>query len=530
MSGTPFGRYELLRKIAAGGMAEIFLARLWGEGGFFRDVVIKRLFRHLSEHQQTLRMFQYEARLLAELCHPNIPQVIDLGCADQSWYMALEYVEGSNIADAWRAGIRRRQVMPMNTAIGIVMQTCEALHHAHERRDRGGHSLHIVHRDVTPQNVMLTRDGVVKLMDFGVASTAARRDTEAGVVKGTFSYMAPEQVRGRRVDRRADVFSLGVILYELTTGSRLFRGNDIQVMTSVVETDAPPPSGRVPNYPPDLEAIVLWALRREADERLPTAAEFAFRLEDFARRSGWPVGPRTLAEYFNTVFPAERLRDASLALVQEPTSDVPAGAGGAQGTGPTPIGTDELSVFELDEEELQPALETPPPSARDELSELGEPAIGHAEGALRSELPMEVSDFEVEDLPPPGAEEHIFASFVDPVEGAGGERLARDTDRPPSLEGLEEMRDVLPDRDPSLGLDEEPEGEDERPSLPPLDAGLLAEEVPSLPPLAGFDDDLLSDVTQEPPRSEPHRSPPAGDSSEDSDYMRDLERRLEDDD
>ncbi|NOY94170.1 MAG: serine/threonine protein kinase, partial [Deltaproteobacteria bacterium] len=316
MRGTPFGRYELLRKIAAGGMAEIYVARLWGEGGFFRDVVIKKLFQHLSEHDRALRMFQYEARLLAELGHPNIPQVLDLGYADGSWYIAMEYVEGLTVADTWRAGVRLGQLMPMHVAVGIVMQVAEALHHAHQRLDRAGRPLAIVHRDVTPQNIMVTRDGVVKLMDFGVAATAARHDTEAGTVKGTFSYMAPEQVRGRRVDCRADVFSLGVILYELTTGTRLYRGNDVQVMTAIVESDAPPPSSRAPDYPEDLEAIVLGALARDASVRIPSAAEFTLHLEGFAQRRGWLAGPRALAEYMSLVLPSERVREEDLAMVE----------------------------------------------------------------------------------------------------------------------------------------------------------------------------------------------------------------------
>jgi serine/threonine-protein kinase len=323
--GTPYGRYELIRKIAAGGMAEVFLARRRGEAGFFRDAVVKRLFDHLAENDQVVRMFQYEARLLAELCHPNIPQVTDLGMVDGSWYIAMEYVEGHNVADLWRAGARAGLVMSLPVAVAIVMQVCEALHHAHERRDRAGRHLQIVHRDVTPHNVMTTRDGVAKLMDFGVAQTAARRDTDVGVVKGTFSYMAPEQVRGQVVDRRADVFALGVILYELTTGTRLFRGNDVQAMTAIVEHDAPLPSERVPTYPRDLEAIVVRALARDRRKRYATAAEVARDLEAFAITHGMLVGPRTVADYFGSVFPAERVEEEELALV-EPAAPDPEGS------------------------------------------------------------------------------------------------------------------------------------------------------------------------------------------------------------
>ncbi len=294
----------------------MYLAREWSEAGFFHDLVVKRLFPHLVEHEATLRSFQYEARLMAELRHPNIPQVTELGSAERTWYIAMEYVEGLNVADVWRAGAKLGVAMPLPVAVGITMQICEALHHAHDRTDRAGRALAIVHRDVTPQNVMLTRDGVAKLMDFGVAQTAANRDKERGAVKGTYSYMAPEQVRGWVVDRRADVFSVGVILYELTTGTRLFRGSDVQVMTMVVESDVPRPSTRVPDYPPDLEEIVLDALSRDRERRTPTAAELAERLEDFAMRHGLLVGPRALASHVQQVFPADRVPEQELAMVQ----------------------------------------------------------------------------------------------------------------------------------------------------------------------------------------------------------------------
>jgi len=313
---TRLASYDLVRKIAAGGMAEIFLARQWGEGGFFRDVVIKRLFPHLAEHSRQLRMFQDEARLLSELAHPNIPQVYDIGFADGYWYIAMEYVEGLTVADLWRLGAKAGAVMPMNVAVAVVVQACEALHHAHERRDRAGRPLRIVHRDVTPHNIMLTRDGVAKLMDFGVAATSARKDTEAGAVRGTFAYMAPEQVRGKPLDKRADVFALGVVLYELTTGTRLFRGNDVQIMTQVVEQDAAPPSTVVPGYPPDLEEIVLAALQRDRSHRMPSAAHLAMYLEELSMRNGMLVGPRAIARYFGSVAPAERIREEELGIVE----------------------------------------------------------------------------------------------------------------------------------------------------------------------------------------------------------------------
>ncbi len=317
MAGTAYGRYHLLRKIAAGGMGEIFLAREWAEGGFFRDLVVKRLFSHLSEHETALRAFQYEARLMAELRHPNIPYVTELCQIEGTWCIAMEYVDGQTIADLWRAGARAGVSMPRSVVVAVAMQICEALHHAHERRDRAGDWLAIVHRDVTPQNVMVTRDGVVKLMDFGVAQTSANVD-EPGTVKGTYSYMSPEQVRGQRLDRRSDVFALGVILYELTTGTRLFHGNEIEIMTAVVEATIPPPTTVIPEYPKDLEAIVMAALRRDPEHRIASAADLALHLESFALRQGMLVGPRAIAHFVETVSPRATIPERALGMVEAP--------------------------------------------------------------------------------------------------------------------------------------------------------------------------------------------------------------------
>lgn len=310
------GRFELLHKIAAGGMAEIFLARQWGQGGFFRDVVIKRLFSHYAEHERALRMFQDEARLLSELSHPNIPQVYDLGYADGYWYLAMEYVRGVSLADLCRAAAKAQKPMPLSVAIGITQQVCMALHHAHERTDREGQPLRIVHRDVTPHNIMISLDAMVKVMDFGVAQTSARVDTDAGAVRGTYAYMGPEQVRGRPLDKRADVFAVGVILYELTTGRRLFRGTDVQVMTQIVERDVAPPSSLLHNYPPELETIVLGALARDRGKRTPSAAHLALALDQFCMRHGLVTGPLMISHYIRSLFPYERAREEGMGIAQ----------------------------------------------------------------------------------------------------------------------------------------------------------------------------------------------------------------------
>jgi serine/threonine protein kinase len=314
------GRYELLHKIAAGGMAEVFLARQWGQGGFFRDVVIKRLYPHYAEHEHALRMFQDEARLLAELSHPNIPQVYDLGHADGYWYLAMEHVGGVTLTDLCRTAAKLNRPMPLAVAIGIVSQLCMALHHAHERRDREGRPLKVVHRDVTPHNIVISPDAVVKVLDFGVAQTAARADTDAGAVRGTYAYMGPEQVRGKPLDKRADVFALGVILYELTTGRRLFRGSDVEIMTAIVERDVLPPSRHVPNYPTELEQIAMHALQRDRSKRTVSAAHMAIALEQFCMRKSLASGALVVSHYVRTIFPYERAHEKGMGIVQEPSS------------------------------------------------------------------------------------------------------------------------------------------------------------------------------------------------------------------
>jgi serine/threonine protein kinase len=317
------GRYELLHKIAAGGMAEVFLARQWGQGGFLRDVVIKRLFPHYAEHEHTLRMFQDEARLLSELSHPNIPQAYDLGCADSYWYLAMEHVSGVTLTDLCRTAAKLQRPMPLAVAIGIVSQVCMALHHAHERCDREGRALRIVHRDVTPHNLIISLDAVVKVLDFGVAQTSARVDTDAGAVRGTYAYMGPEQVRGKPLDKRADVFALGVILYELTTGRRLFRGSDVEIMTAIVERDVAPPSRHVTNYPPELEQIVLYALARDRAKRTPSAAHLALALDQFCMRSGLAIGSLVVSHYVRSLYPYQRAHEKGMGIAHADAAPPP---------------------------------------------------------------------------------------------------------------------------------------------------------------------------------------------------------------
>jgi eukaryotic-like serine/threonine-protein kinase len=302
------GKYRLHRKLANGNMGEVFLADYAGEAGFRRFVVVKRLFPHLAHHAEAVRMFQDEAHVLSVLNHPNIPQVYDLGYADGHWYLAIEHVPGHTLAELCAAGARAAEPMTIEVVVAALEQLCDALHHAHERNDGDGRPLRIVHRDVTPTNLMITPDGYAKLLDFGVARTA-RDESKGGSIKGTLAYMAPEQVRGQRLDKRSDVFSVGVMLYELTTGRRLFYGSEIEVMTAIVERDVSPPSSWLPGYPAELERIVLTALARDRGRRFPSAHHLARELEDYVASHGLVATHQTLAHYYARVFTDEERRE-----------------------------------------------------------------------------------------------------------------------------------------------------------------------------------------------------------------------------
>ncbi len=490
MGGT-FGRYELLRKLAAGGMAEVYLARQWSASGFFRDLALKRLFRHLAEHESALEMFQFEARLLAHLSHPHIPQVYELDEAEGQWYLAMEWVDGPTVADLYRAGARMGHVMPMSVALGLLHGVAEGLHHAHERRDKAGRPLRIVHRDVTPHNAMVTRDGVVKLMDFGVARTAAREESNAGTVKGTLSYMAPEQVRCLPLDKRADVFALGVNLYELTTGTRLFRGNDVQVMTAIVEQDVPPPTVRVPNYPADLEEIVMAALVRDRSRRLPSAAHFAMAIEDYAVRHGLLIGPRALAQYVGQVFPYQHMRENEVGLV---------------GSGEVNVTLEEM--MDVDWAEPTSTDLAPPSSHRQPPDDV---IVDGRSTDVAVEIALGVPDFGDEtslsgDLVTPPTDEPAFA--FPPVPNVDEAPPARPAPLP-DLATLDERMSPLGD----LLFDD-----------PSIEGGHGAEPiaVTDEEPLDGFDEDSQRRpvVLLEAPKQK----------AEGEDYLRELARRLEVDD
>ena len=272
----PFGRHLLLlERINVGGMAEVFRAKAFGVEGFERVVAVKRILPTLAEDQEFISMFVDEARIAAHLTHQNVVQIYELGKDDDTYFISMEYVAGRDLRQILDRQKRLGTPMDPTTASFIVSRVCEALDYAHRKRDPAGRDLGIIHRDVTPQNVILSYEGEVKLCDFGIAKAATRvSKTQVGVLKGKFAYMAPEQVQGKPVDRRSDIFALGVVFYEMLTGERLFIGDsDYATLEAVRVADIPPPRTINPALSPALESILTRMLARDPNERYAWASD-----------------------------------------------------------------------------------------------------------------------------------------------------------------------------------------------------------------------------------------------------------------
>jgi serine/threonine-protein kinase len=298
----------LVRKLAEGGMAEIFLAKLLGADGFERNVVIKRMLSNLSSIPDFVEMFRDEARLAAKLSHPNIIQIHELGFIDDCYYICMEYLAGEDFSTTLRHAGKKRQYTPMPITLRVLVDAARGLHYAHDFTNEEGQPLHIVHRDISPSNLYVTYQGQVKVLDFGIAKAASRVvQTRTGVVKGKYIYMAPEQAQGKEVDRRADVFSLGVSLYESLTNVRPFaRENDLAILNALLHSDFMPPAQLRRDIPPELEAVVLKAMALNAEDRYATAADFADAIEHSVKGKVPLATHKELAEYLRTQFGEER--------------------------------------------------------------------------------------------------------------------------------------------------------------------------------------------------------------------------------
>ncbi|KYF74407.1 hypothetical protein BE17_30210, partial [Sorangium cellulosum] len=276
------GRYELLLPIAAGGMAMVWAARLKGTRGFQKIVAVKTMLPQLSEDDQFEKMFLLEAELASQIRHPNAVEILDLGEQDGVLFLAMEWINGVPLSQVMKVS-KRWEGVPIPIAVRIVVQACAGLHAAHELKDNSGRLVGLVHRDISPQNILVTYDGTTKVVDFGVAKATAFNDstTRAGQLKGKVSYTAPEAVRGDAIDRRVDVFAMGIVLYVLTTGQHPFRRENEGATLFAISSPDPVVAPRTfqPDYPPLLEAVLMRALEKERDQRYATANELMRALD-----------------------------------------------------------------------------------------------------------------------------------------------------------------------------------------------------------------------------------------------------------
>jgi serine/threonine protein kinase len=320
-SPQAFGKYQLLKKLATGGMAEVWLARKSGIEGFAKNVVIKRILPHLAEDREFVEMFRNEALIAANFNHPNIAQVDEFGEANGTYYIAMEYIHGEDLGRVMRKAWSAGQWIARPLAIRIVASACEGLYYAHTRADANGNPLKVVHRDISPQNILISFDGSVKLVDFGIAKAADTVGrTKSGAIKGKFAYMPPEQAGGKALDHRADIFAIGLVLYELLTGMRpLKRESELATLQAALACDIQPPSA-VADVPPELDAVVMSALAKASDDRYRDARQFQIALEETLVAQRWVASSVQISELMETLF-ADRLAEEKKTGNVLPTTD-----------------------------------------------------------------------------------------------------------------------------------------------------------------------------------------------------------------
>jgi serine/threonine protein kinase len=301
-----FGKYTLFERIGRGGMADVYKGRVSGPQGFERTFVVKRILPHLSDDATFIKMFVEEAKLSARLAHPNIVQIFELGAVEGEYFISMEYIRGRDLSETMRA-IWKTMGPPRPELVAYIgREACRALSYAHSLADERGRPLGMIHRDVSPSNIMMSYEGAVKLLDFGIAKALgeAPETTKSGTMKGKYAYMAPEQTEGDDVDHRIDIFSCGIVLHEVLTGRRLFKGqNDVLTIERVRRCDVPPPSQQNPMVPPELDAIILRALARDRDQRWATAADMADALDDVVHAARFQ--PSHLAQLLHDLFPVD---------------------------------------------------------------------------------------------------------------------------------------------------------------------------------------------------------------------------------
>lgn len=304
--------YRVTERLESGGMAEVFRGEATSVAGFKKQVAIKRVLPHLASNEKFIRMFLDEARLSARLSHANIVQVFDIGRVENTYFIVMEFIDGVNLKHLVENLRNKRQPFPAALACHIAIKVCEGLQYAHHLHDPDGQDLHIVHRDISPPNVLISRQGEVKIVDFGLAKAAhSVEKTEPGVVKGKFSYLAPETAMGQEADAQADIFAVGIMLWEMLAGRKLFQGEtDYQTVKMVQQAEVPSLRAINPAVPAELESILAVALAKDKRVRYADAAAFSDELLNFIFGNKMRVGAQDLARVVNEVV-AERSRGAA---------------------------------------------------------------------------------------------------------------------------------------------------------------------------------------------------------------------------
>ncbi|WP_257462371.1 serine/threonine-protein kinase [Archangium lipolyticum] len=377
---TLFGKYLLLERINVGGMAEVFTAKAFGVEGFERILAIKKILPTMAEDEEFITMFIDEARISVQLNHANIVHIHELGKHEDTYFIAMEYVAGRDLRTLLERYRRRKEIMPTAQAVFIASKICEGLDYAHRKKDARGQDLNIIHRDVSPQNILISYEGEVKIIDFGIAKAANRsQKTQAGILKGKFGYMSPEQVRGLPIDRRSDVFAVGVILYELLTGERLFVGeSDFSTLEKVRSADVPMPRQFNPNIPAGLEKVLMKSLARDAEDRYQWGSDLQEDLMRFLLAGDAIYSSKHLSGFMKEAFAEDIIREAEkmerYSTVERPdqietsgvTGDISRTQRRQQATPATPVaGRSPTSP-------AQPAVKSGyvPPPTEEELAEL----------------------------------------------------------------------------------------------------------------------------------------------------------------
>jgi len=410
------GKYELIRELAVGGMAEVFLARTAGPMGFEKQLVLKRILPHMAKDPSFVEMFLSEATLAARLTHPNIVQIFDFGESDGSYFLAMEYIDGPTLRTLLEDAYRRQVALPPVVCARIIANACEGLAFAHDFRDPATRQpLGVVHRDISPDNLLLSRQGAVKVADFGIAKASGQRHrTQTGIIKGKLAYMPPEQVRAQPLDRRVDVYALGIVFYELLTGQRPFEApTDASLMQSILFEQPTPAVLRQPDLPEPVQHILLRAISKDREQRYPDCLAFQADLEQFILSTGKPVTSQHIAQLVAQVSPP--LEDA-------PLPPLPPGSPPLEATEIRPNTPSAPLPVELEGTALAPAAEALPAAAPRgtgrllvALSGLVLLAAGGGYLGWRTEAPVPTAAPPIvaataEPLPPPAPPEPVAAA------------------------------------------------------------------------------------------------------------------------